>query len=109
MSKEYDDTNRITLFATNARSENAPTHQGKVVVTRDLIEKQDDGTYVVAITAWMQEGGNMFGACSSYAEKMDEYREYQKSKEAKKAGKAGKSFKAGKAPKKTEDEDDIPF
>ena len=57
MSKDYDETNRITLFATNARAEKAPTHQGKIVVTRDMIEKYDDDTYVIALTVWEQAGG----------------------------------------------------
>lgn len=113
MSKEYDETNRVTLFATNARGETAPTHQGKVVVTRDMIEKYDDDTYVIAITAWMQESGNIFGSCSSYQAKQDEYKEYLKRKESDKKSKTGKA-KAKPVKKvgyKVEDEfeDDIPF
>lgn len=113
MSKGYDETNRVILFATNARGENAPTHQGKVVVTRDMIEKYDDDTYVIAIAAWMQESGNIFGACSSYQAKQDEYKEYLKRKEAGKKSKTGKA--KGKPVKKAKDdvedefEDDIPF
>ena len=78
MSKKYDEVNRITLFATTARAEKAPTHQGKIVVTRDMIEQYDDDTYVIALTVWEQAGGNIFGECSSYQAKQDAYKKYLK-------------------------------
>ena len=109
MSNEYDNTNRITLFATNARGNNAPTHQGKIIVTREMIEKYDDDTYVVAITAWAQESGHIFGECSSYQAKQDEYKGYLKRVEAGRKYKVGKAN--GKPVKKAKDEieDEIPF
>ena len=55
----------------------------------------------------MQESGNIFGECSSYKEKQDEYKGYLKRSEGKSKSKAGKA--KGKPVKKAEDNDEDEF
>jgi hypothetical protein len=88
MPKEYDNTNRLALFATNARGKKAPTHSGTITVHPDLLEENDDGTYTFAITAWTHEEGHVFGVASSNAERVEEREAYLATRKPKTSAKA---------------------
>lgn len=80
---EYDNTDRIALFATNARAAKAPSHSGTITISPDLLEENADGTYTIAITAWVHEEGHIFGVASSNAERVAEREAYLASRKPK--------------------------
>lgn len=81
MAKEYDNTNRLSLFATNARSNKAPSHSGSFLVSKDMLEETDEkGVYIVSVTAWAHEEGHIFGVLESHSEKQKAYEEYKASR-----------------------------
>lgn len=88
---QYSETNRLTLFYNkNSNHPSAPTHNGYIVFTEDMIsdyEADTDGTvrYRIDITAWLKdENGHINGVLKNSddeAEKRAAYLEEQAAEE----------------------------
>jgi hypothetical protein len=83
MHKEYDNTNRIVLFPTNAKNERAPSYNGFLEVDEDKLERMDNGNFKLHITMWTDESGRMNGNVKSISDREEEIAEYRARQEKK--------------------------
>jgi hypothetical protein len=92
--QEYDNVNRIVLFPTNAQHPKAPSHNGYLIITPEMLEENEDGTLSVNFVCWQTDENLISGVTKLTSEVMAEREAYKKSKEEEKHAKKG--FSKGK-------------